>query len=115
MQGENRKKADQREEEVPKKGPAREPGTNQGLKKTSREEIRNTPNRTGKEVEPEQGLKEKKGLSYPPAPRPDARDGSPEHRALGQAEDCPNPQVHKPRPFKARGVEDRTSRKQTRY
>ena len=52
MQGENRKKADQREEEVHEKGPAREPGTNQGSRKPSREEIRKTPNRTGKEVEP---------------------------------------------------------------
>ena len=60
MQGENRKKADQREEEVHEKGPAREPGTNQGSRKPSREEIRKTPNRTGKEVEPEQRLKEKK-------------------------------------------------------
>ena len=45
---------------VPKKGPASEPGTNQGSRKPSREEIRKTPNRTGKEVEPEQRLKEKK-------------------------------------------------------
>ena len=56
MQGENRKKANHREEEVHEKGPAREPGTNQGSRKPSREEIRKTPNRTGKEVEPVQRL-----------------------------------------------------------
>ena len=38
---------------VPKKGPAREPGRNQGSRNPCREEIWNTPNRTGKEVEPE--------------------------------------------------------------
>ena len=86
MQGENRKKANQSEEEAQEKEPARELGTNQGLRKPSKEEIRKTPNRTGKEVEPEKRVKEKKGPSHLPEGRTDGRDERPENRALGQAE-----------------------------
>ena len=115
MQGENRKKADQREEEAQEKEPAGEPGTNQGLRKPSKEEIRKTPNRTGKETEPEKRVKEKKGPSHLPEGRTDGRDERPENRVLGQSEDQRNLQVHKPRTFKARGVENHTTLKQARH
>ena len=115
MQGENRKKANQSEEEAQEKEPAREPGVNQGSRKPSKEEIRKTPNRTGKEVEPEKQVREKKGPSHLPEGRTDGRDERPENRALGQAEDQKNLQVRKPRTFKARGVKNHTTLKQARH
>ena len=115
MQGENRKKADQKEEEAQEKEPARELGTNQGLRKPSKEEIRKTPNRTGKEVEPEKRVKEKKGPSHLPEGRTDGRDKRPENRVLGQSEYQRNLQVHKPKTFKARRVESHTTLKQARH
>ena len=131
MQGEDRKKAGQREEEgpalkglyhrkkhrdpqdppspeevvpelqrrkeangrnwVPKEGPAREPGTDQGSRKPSREELRNMSNKTCKGLEPGWRFQAKRGPSHPPAPRPDTRDRRPDHRAHDQAEDRPSP------------------------